>query len=285
MISKRNNKAFLLLIPAITAFIVLLVLPLTKILIESFKQFESGRIGAAKDAALTSINYIELLDPAYLSYFIDTFKIGFAASIITLMVSYPIAYFVARKHSSSFRSLSIGFLIAMMFLSALVRVYSLELTFGTVGLFGTVARKVGFSTNSLLYIKMLVVAGLLHYLVPICTLTLISTIQNVNPRLYEAAQALGSPRWRAHFSITIPLSMRGIISAFLIAYTLSISAFVIPMILGKGRVLFVSNLIYSRFSEVANYPSGSAISIVLLIFSLLFIYSVILVTASRFESN
>ena len=55
-------------------------------------------------------------------------------------------------------------------------------------------------------------------------------------------------------TVTVPLSSRGILSAFLISYTLCISAFVVPMVLGKGKVLFVSNLIYNRFSEIANYP-------------------------------
>ena len=137
------------------------------------------------------------------------------------------------------------------------------------------------STNSRGYIECLVVAGLLHFIIPMAALTLIGTIQNLNPRLVEAAQALGAARWKAHLTVTIPLSARGILSAFLISYTLSISAFVVPMVLGKGKILFVSNLIYSRFSEVANYPSGSAISISLLVISLTIVYVVSRVAAPR----
>ena len=80
------------------------------------------------------------------------------------------------------------------------------------------------------------------------------------------------------------MSARGILSAFLIGYTLSISAFVVPMILGRGKLLFVSNLIYSRFSEIANYPSGSAISIVMLMLSLIIIYVVSRVAAARWDT-
>ena len=89
-----------------------------------------------------------------------------------------------------------------------------------------------------------------------------------------SGEALGAPRWKSHVSITVPLCIPGILSAFLICFTLCLSAFVIPMILGKGKVLFVSNLIYSRFSEIANYPSGSAIAIVMLFLSLVIIYSI-----------
>ena len=67
--------------------------------------------------------------------------------------------------------------------------------------------------------------------------------------------------------------MRGILAAFPFGFTFSISAFVIPMILGKGRVLFISNLIYTRFSEIANYPSGAAISVVLFVLAMLIVYA------------
>jgi ABC-type spermidine/putrescine transport system permease subunit I len=118
----------------------------------------------------------------------------------------------------------------------------------------------------------LVGTGLLHYIIPVAALTLLGTIQNLDTRLVDAAQSLGAPGWKAHLSITLPLSMPGILSAFLVSLTFSISAFVIPMVLGKGRVLFLSNLIFNRFSEIANYPSGAAISMVMLIVSLVVVY-------------
>jgi putative spermidine/putrescine transport system permease protein len=130
----------------------------------------------------------------------------------------------------------------------------------------------GISPNGRGYIEALVGAGLLHYIVPMATLTLLGTIQNVDPRLVDAAQALGAPAWKAHLTVTLPLCMRGLLAAFLFAFTFSISAFVIPMILGKGRVLFISNLIYNRFSEIADYPSGAAISIVLFAVALAIVY-------------
>jgi ABC-type spermidine/putrescine transport system permease subunit I len=131
----------------------------------------------------------------------------------------------------------------------------------------------------------MVILGLLHYLIPIAALTLIGTIQNVNPRLADAAESLGAARLVAHLTITLPLSARGILSAFLIGYTLCISAFVVPMILGRGRILFVSNLIYSRFSEVANYPSGAAISVVMLVLSLVVIYVISRAATRRWEGG
>lgn len=268
------GRGLLLLLPAVAVFTFLLLLPVANLVQESFSRYEPGRVGSVEGAPYTIQNYTELIHTAYLQFFADTLRIALLATAVSLIIGYGIAYFVARMSSSRFRTISIGFLVTMMFISILVRVYSLELTFGPVGFLSEVSSLLGLRPNSRLLIEILVVAGLVHFVTPMVALTLVGTIQNVNPRLADAAQALGAPRWKAHLTITIPLSIRGILSAFLVAYALSISAFVVPMILGKGRVLFVSNLIYSRFSEVANYPSGSAISLVMLILSLLIIYIV-----------
>jgi len=281
---KPSRGALYLLVPALLIFGLLLALPLVNVAQESFRLFVPGRVGSAVDAPLTTHNYRELFTPAYLAYFLDTFRIGLVATLVGLAIGFPIAHHVARMRSGPRRTAWIGFLVAMMFLSALARVYSVSLAFGPVGFLPFFARLTGLNPNSGQVTEALVVLGLLHYMIPISALTLIGTIQNVNPRLAEAAQALGATRWRAHLSITLPLSARGILSAFLISYTLSISAFVIPMVLGRGRVLFVSNLIYSRFSEVANFPSGSAISVVMLALSMLIIYLVTRMATRRWET-
>jgi putative spermidine/putrescine transport system permease protein len=278
---KLTRGAALLLIPAGLVLGLLLFVPLANVVDESFKLYVPGRIGSAKDAPYTLANYIELFLPVYFFYFLDTYRLGLIACGVALFVAYPMAYYVARQPPGTKRKITVGFLIAMMFLSALVRVYSIELTFGPVGFLRQISNLIGVAPNSRTILEILVIAGLAHFIIPISALVLVGTLQNINPRLAEAAQALGAPRWKAHLTITIPLSARGILSAFLICYTLSISAFVVPMILGKGKLLFISNLIYSRFSEVANYPSGSAISLIMLVVSLLIIYIVSRVASAR----
>lgn len=271
---KLNRGATLLLVPGLGLFLVLLVLPLANVVEESFRLFEPGRIGAAKDAPYTVFNYAELADRAYVYYFVETIRFGLISSLVGLAIAFPIAYAVARQRSALLRKLSIGFLIGMMFLSTLVRVYALQLTFGPTGIARFLSDLLGLSMNGRAYTELLVILGLLHYMIPISALTLLGTLQNINPRLTEAAQALGAPRWRAHASVTVPLCVPGLLSAFLICFTLCLSAFVVPLILGKGKVLFVSNLIYSRFSEIANYPSGSAVSITMLVISLSIVYGI-----------
>jgi putative spermidine/putrescine transport system permease protein len=266
------RRATGLLLPPLAVLIVLLLLPLLLVANESVRVFTPGRVGAVAGASLTWANYAELFDAAYLRFFADTFRIGIIASLIALAVGMPIAYRIAREPRAGRRRLWIAFLVSMMFLSILVRVYAIALAFGPAGFGRGFAGLLGLGLNSRGYVEIAVVAGLLHCLIPMASLSLLAPMQNLNPRLVEAAQALGAPLWRAHCDITLPLSLRPALSAFMLCLTFCLSAFVIPLVLGKGRVLFVSNLVYSRFGEVGNYPGGAAIAIVLLLLSLAFVY-------------
>ncbi|WOH52442.1 ABC transporter permease [Bradyrhizobium sp. sBnM-33] len=275
MVGERVRAArsqILLLLPAMAVFVLFLGLPMLTVLNESFRTFEPGRIGSVDGAPLTIENYTELFLPVYLRYFSQTYFLAFCASLIAVLIAFPIAYFIARNASSAMRKAAMTLLIGLMFLSALVRVYALQLTFGSVGILAPIMSALGVNMNGSLYINCVIVVGLLHYSIPMSILILIGAVQQLNPRLIEAAQSLGASALSSHLTVTIPLCIRGLVSAFLVSMTLGISAFIIPWILGRGRVMFISNLIYSRFSEITNYPSGAAISIVMMVLSLLLIF-------------
>jgi ABC-type spermidine/putrescine transport system permease subunit I len=239
-------------------------------------------VGASNDAPYTLQNYADLAAPAYALYFLDTFRISLIATVIAVLTGFVLAYQVAREPRLAVRRLWLAFIVAMLFLSQLVRVYAIGIAFGPSGLRRLLIWQ-EINPNSSWVTEAMVIVGMLNYLIPIAALTLIGTIQNVNPRLAEAAQALGAARWQAQLSITVPLSMRGILSAFLIDYTLCISAFVVPLILGRGQVVFIANLIYSRFADLADYPSGAAMSMIMLALSLAMIYLIAHLAARRFD--
>jgi ABC-type spermidine/putrescine transport system permease subunit I len=217
-------------------------------------------------------NYAELFHPSYLRFLADMLWMSLVATCVGVALAVPIAHWIARTIWRRMRVLAIGFLVGFMFLNALVRVYSLQLALGPVGIGPWLGAFLGISPSSRDYAAIAVVLGLLHHNVPLSTLLLVGTIQNVNPRLAEAAQSLGASRAFAHLTTTLPLSAPGIVGALLINYTIAISAFVVPLILGQGKVVFMSNLIYSRFGEASNYPSGSAMAIQLLLLSLAVVY-------------
>ncbi|MER8703754.1 ABC transporter permease [Mesorhizobium sp. M1273] len=269
---RRPKPQILLLLPAAAVFLLFLVLPLLIVIEESFRTFTPGRIGALVGAPLTIRNYTEFFATVYVRYFAQTYVLSFFASVIAIIVAFPVAYYIARNASTSVRKIWISALIGLMFLSSLVRIYAIQLTFGSVGILSPFMSFFGINMNGSIYINIVIIVGLLHYAIPMSILIMIGAILALDPRLTEAAQSLGASAVEAHLSVTIPLCIKGIVSAFLVSMTFAVSAFAIPWILGRGRVQFISNIIYSRFSEVSNYPSGAAISIIMMILSLLLIF-------------
>jgi ABC-type spermidine/putrescine transport system permease subunit I len=267
----KGSRAFLIA-PGAVVFTSLFLAPMALLLDQSFRLFVPGHVGAAENAPFTLASYTELLNWSFLQFFEETFRISFIATVVGLLFAYPTAYWIARRMSRRMQALAVGCLVTFMFLSVLVRTYALELTFGSISPVAPLIRSLGLSPNGSTYIEILLTAGLLQFVIPISALTLLGTLQNLDPRLVDAAMALGAPAWKAHLSVTLPLSAHGVLSAFLVSFTYGISAFVIPMVLGRGRVLFLSNLIYSRFGEIADYPSGAAISIVTLLVALASIF-------------
>jgi ABC-type spermidine/putrescine transport system permease subunit I len=273
-----------LVLPAVAVVAALLIAPLALVGNESLRLFVPGYVGSLPDAPLTLQNYTELIRPAYARYFGDTFRISFIATLLALLLAYPIGYRVARENRQRVRRVWIAFLVVMLFLSILIRVYAVSLAVGPSGFGRGLAEVLGLSQSSRAYAEVSIVFGLLHCLIPMAAIVLLAPLQALNPTLVEAAQALGAPAWKAHATITLPLSARGVLAAFMLCFTFSISAFVIPMVLGKGRVLFVSNLIYSRFGEIGNYPGGAALSITLLVLSLVVVYAFGRAAGNRWEA-
>jgi len=269
-----------LLLPALVVFVPLLLGPIAVLLAESLKPYEGGRIGGTDGAGLTFTNYTDIWNPSYAHYFSDTFRIGLIVAVAALLLGYPIAHFVVRIAAPRLSKAILIGLIAMLFLSMIVRIYAITMTYGPLGPLAEVSWLFGIDPRERVHTEMMVIFGLLHAVLPLVALTLIGTVQTLNPRLEEAAISLGAPHWKAFFAITLMLSVPGILSAGIIGYAFCISNLVVPMIMGKGFVVFVSNLIYFRFSEVSNFPSGAAISIIMLLVSLGLFYG-----AMRFVAN
>ena len=270
-----------LLAPASLVLICGFILPLVELGAESIRQFTPGRVGIVPDAPFSIANYAELFSGAFADVLLTTFWIGVTAAAIGMIVAFPIAYCIVRRFSPRWRTAVLGVMITLVLSSILVKTYAIELTFGSVGITRPLMTWLGIPPNSRGAIEVVVIAGLVHAIVPIAVLTLIGAVQSVDPRLIDAAQSLGAPAWKAHLTITLPLGRAALVSSFLVSLTFAISAFVIPMVLGRGRILFMSNIIYTRFSDIADYPSGAAVSLAMLAISMVVIAGVSTVQGRR----
>lgn len=263
-----RGRAGVLLAPASLILVGGFALPLMELLAESLRRFTPGRVGIVPDAPFTLANYGDLFGGAFADVLLTTFWIGGLASLLALVVAFPLAWCIVRRFSPRWRTVSLGVMITLVLSSVLVKTYAVELTFGSVGLTRPLMLTLGIAPNARATINAVVVAGLVHAIIPVAVLTLVGAVQSIDPRLIEAAEVLGAPAFAAHREITLPLALPALLSSFLVSLTFAISAFVIPMVLGRGRVLFISNIIYTRFSDIANYPSGAAVSLAMLAVSM-----------------
>lgn len=267
--TSRTPRAWGLAAPALLLLVVGLAGPLGYLAIQSLRPFVDG---SALAVGWTVANYAELLRPAYAFYFFDTLRFGLAVGALAILLGAPLAWIAARTKRAALRRAILGLLIGLLFSNLVARLYAILVAYGTTGPFSGLARLFGVTAASPGFAAILVGIGLLHFVLPAAALTLIGTFQNLNPRLEEAAASLGAPRWRIALGVLLPLAAPGLISAFLIVFAMCISNFVVPLLLGRGVVLFTTNLMYVRITEIADYPSGAAIGIMMLVLVFAVVY-------------
>jgi len=259
-----------LLAPGLLLLAGLLAAPIGLMAIESFRPFVAGRVSPG--GGWTLHNYTELIEPAYAFYFYDTFRVAVIVSLISILFGAPIAWLAARTKRRAVRVAIFGLLVGLLFMSLVARLYAIQMTWGSTGPLAFFGTLIGVPARSAGYAAIQVSLGLVHFVMPMVALIMIGTFQNISPRLEEAAASLGAPRWSVALTVTLPLAIPGLLSAFMISFAMCISNFVVPLILGRGVVLFSANLMYVRFTDVANYPSGAAIGIIMFVLAALVIY-------------
>jgi putative spermidine/putrescine transport system permease protein len=260
-----------LVAPGLALLLGLMVAPIGLLAMESLRPYVPGRVGAGEGFTLG--HYAELLQPAYAFYFWETFRLGLIVSVLAVGFGAPLAYAAARTRSPMVRRLIFGLLVGLLVMSLIARLYAIQMTWGSTGPLAALGTALtGIPARSPRYAEVQVVIGLLHFVLPVVALMLVGTFQNINPRLAEAAAALGATRGDAAMTVVLPLAAPGLISAFLLGLAMCISNFVVPLVLGRGVVQFTTSLMYMRFSEVGNYPSGAAIGIAMLLLAFCVVY-------------
>lgn len=268
----RRFSSLGLVAPALTLYGVLLVGPLGILVHQSF---------AAGDNSLTLSHYQSLLSKSFAFSLAETFKISIIAAFAATISGYLVAFYLIRRCSPRTRNRWLSGIVSILFLSLLIRIYALLLTFSAGPIMQFVTGLFGISPTGRTMTEALVTLGLVNFTMPLVILSLLGPIENVNPKLVDAAQTLGAAYWKAFFSIELRLSLAPIVSAGIMTFSLCISAFLIPMILGRGFIDFVANLVYVRFQEVFDPATGAAMAVVLLLMTMVVIYGVQRISTSR----
>jgi putative spermidine/putrescine transport system permease protein len=171
--------------------------------------------------------------------------------------------------------------------STVIRVFGWIVILGRKGLINKALMALGLEPLKLLYNETAVVIGLVNIFMPFMVLPLMASMERIPPNLEEAARNLGA-NWRQMFErIILPLSVPGLISGCLLVYSISISAFVTPALMGSPRERMVGQQIYDEVLVSFNWPSASSLALILVLLTLVLLFSALYATRrlSRLETR
>ena len=204
-----------------------------------------------------------------------TLRIGLWTTLITPFLAYPLALAIARTERAATRRLLLGITVSPILINLFVLIYGWIIILGPSGLVNQIYFLLGGERPiKFLFSERGMVIGLVHSLLPFMVLPIASSLMAVPKSLVEAAGMLGASGLTIFRRIYLPLSLPGLFAGCLLVFTLSISSFVIPLLMGGGLTLMASIVIRDQFNVILNWPFGSALSIVLLVGAmiLLFLY-------------
>jgi putative spermidine/putrescine transport system permease protein len=254
------------IVPATLLFVLFFIMPFGVMALLSVL---SGNPVSNPNVSFTWRHYNRLFDSdLYFDALVATMRIGAVTTIISLLIGYPLAHWMARMRSRVGHALLLMAVIAPLLTGIVVRTFAWMTLLSDRGVINTTLQWFGLAPLPLMYNEFGVTVGLVHIYVPFMVLTLVGVIGRIDPTLEEAARGLGAGRLRTFLEVTLPLSMPGILAGSLLVFALAISAYVTPVVLGGNNVLTLPMLIYQQVSASFNLGFAGALGVVLLAVSL-----------------
>ena len=217
-----------------------------------------------KDGNFTFGNITELLQASYLEIFLRSLCFAFLATVICLVVAYPIAYFMAKAKPKT-QKILIMLVMLPQWLNFLIRTYSWMALLEDTGIINSLLTSIGLDPVHMINTSGAVILGMVYNYLPYMIIPLHSVISKLDIRLLEAAADLGCSPFKVILRVVFPLSMSGIISGVTMVFVPSISTFYISQKLGGGNFDLIGDTIERQFQTAYNYNLGAAMSFVLML--------------------
>jgi spermidine/putrescine transport system permease protein len=246
-----------LLAPTSLWFLFMLIFPLIVILVFSFG--ERAAVGGYA-GGFTLEQYANL--PSRLKAFQNTMIIAPAGTLISLLVAYPLAYYLALRVDRRYKLLLLVLVIVPFWTSLLVRTYAWIFILGGRGI-PTLLEWIGFEGVRLINTPGAVLIGIVYGYLPLMVFPIYVSLEKLDKTLLEASSDLGGSPFKTFRQITLPLSMPGIATGCMLVFILLMGEFLIPAFLGGGKVYFIGNALVDLFLQSRNWPFGAAVSVTL----------------------
>ena len=196
-----------------------------------------------------------------------------AIGISAIVLAYPLAYFLALRAGRR-ASFYLVLLLVPFWTSYLLRIMAWKILLGTEGVINSFLIYIGMiqePLTALLYNRTAVILTLIYVWIPFAALPILAALQRIDPILFEAAADLGARPLRQFTRITLPLSLPGVFAAFFMVFIPTVGEYVTPLLVGGSRGFLYGNIIQDFFTKAANWPLGSALSMIMLAATLILV--------------
>jgi spermidine/putrescine transport system permease protein len=261
-----RSQGMALISPTVLYLTIFLIVPLVLIIILSF--LTRGAYGNIV-YRFNLGNYARLVDTVYIRILGFSLLIGAGTTIFTLVMGYPLAYFIARSPLRQ-RSMLLFLILVPFWTNFIIRIYAWIMILRTEGLLNTFLLNIGVIKVPLdiLYTPTAVLIGMVYEFLPFMILPLYTSLEKIEPSQLEAAADLGARPWKAFLRVTLPLSVPGMVAGSILVFIPAMGMFVVPDLMGGAKTMLVGNLIRNQFLTARDWPFGAAASMVLLLLTL-----------------
>ena len=264
-----QKKSNALLLPLYLFTIIFVFAPLVYMIILSFLQ--KAEIWGVKNV-FTLENYRRILEPLYLGTFTESLKLAFLSTAAIILIGYPYGYFMARM-SERWKKRMMMLLMIPFWTSALIRLNGWIIVFRSNGVLDKLLMGLHLTDKplKLLYSYEAVLVGMIYALLPFMILSVYSSAEKMDWSLVEAARDLGAGRVKAFVSVTLKMTLPGLLSGVILTFIPSMGLFFIADLLGGNKVVLVGNVIQEQLTKGRNLPFAAALSVVLMVLTSLII--------------
>ena len=267
---RSNTLPAIITVAPVTLILVFLVaVPLILVAAISFLQNGQYNNGIYE---FTLENYMKLVSPDYMKIYAQSLIIAFITTVICIILGYPFAYIIARMKSKK-KAVLYMLVIIPFWTNSLIRIYGWRSFLGNSGWLNMALMKLNIISEplELLYNTGSTVLGMVYCLIPFMILPLYTAIEKLDTSLLEASSDLGAKPWRTFFEVIVPLTASGIFSGSIMVFIPCLGYFFVSNILGGGNTDVIGNLIERQFKSGNNWPLGAALSIILILLTLLIV--------------
>ncbi len=283
MRSEARLGLALLLTPLLLWLSLLIFLPHVDIFLVSLRE----RIGVGK-YQISFANYLTFFnEPLYLWTFFRTAVMSMLATVITLLIAFPVSYYIAKMVKGRVQSGLFLLCLVPFWVSELVRTFGWMILLRETGIFSKLLQAIGLSDGpvEMLYNDGAIMLGLVYTSMLFMVVPLVTTLESLPDEVIEAGYDLGGNGVSVLREIIIPHAMPGIVSGCIVVFMLSLGNYLTPTMLGGKESLWFTELIYSQFIVRFNWELGAAFGFMLLILSSAIVWGMLKLTGQSLEKT